>query len=200
MHHKIPTPGMSDRVFTILLASGRAAYARREFFTVTVPLDPPPAALAPRRALPRARRQRPARGERGSGGGGGGAPSSERFVRGAYVAVERVRCVRESEWREELAAGVPGARTAAAGRRGGGGKKAPAGGEKAGGGGGGAGERAGEPEYIYWDMATTADAGGKVPAALQKMGLASHVVVDVGLMFKWVQKWREGWAPEDQED
>jgi hypothetical protein len=192
MRHRIPTPGMSDRVFTILLASGRAAYARREFFTVTVPLDAPPAALAPAARFPA-----PDGGgwPRGGGGSGGGGAASDRFVRGAYVAVERVRCVRESEWREELARGVPGARTAAGGKAGRGKKKAPAESND-----GGAGEKAGEPEYIYWDMATTADAGGKVPPALQKMGLASHVVVDVGLMLKWVQKWREGWAPEDQED
>jgi hypothetical protein len=167
MHHKIPTPGMADRVFTILLASGRAAYARREFVNVTVPLDGLPADLAPGAHYPVR---------------DGGDP--DKFVRGAYVAVERVRAVPESEWREELRKGVPGAKTAAAGA----GKKGKAGKTAATQDGG----EQEEPEYIYWDMATTADAGGKVPPALQKMGLASHVVIDVGLMLKWVQKSREG--------
>jgi hypothetical protein len=194
MRHRIPTPGMADRVFTILLASGRAAYARREFFNVTVPLDALPAGLAPAARFP---------ARDGHGGPDGKPPSPEKFARGAYVAVERVRCVRESEWREDLRKGVPGAKTAiAADKKAGKGKKggkeeAPAEGKTGGGDDKGAGGPAEEPEYIYWDMATTADAGGKVPPALQKMGLAAHVVIDVGLLLKWVQKNREAQTRED---
>jgi hypothetical protein len=160
MHHRIPTPGMADRVFTILVASAAARYAPREFVTVTVPLDALPASMAP-------------------GTRWGGAEGAK-VVRGAYVAVERVRCVSGDEWRRELEAGTPGAKTAVDGKTG-----------------GGAGGGEGEGEYIFWDMATTADAGGSVPGVLQKMGLASHVVVDVGLMLSWVEKRRQGFLDEE---
>jgi hypothetical protein len=172
MHHKIPTPGMADRVFTILVVSGRALYARREFFTVTVPLDPLPAGAA--------------RAAHWSGD----RPEAAKVVHGAYVAVERVRCVREDEWEADVANGVPGARTA----RSAGAKKKKKKGGKAPASQGADGEHNGvgeAPQYVYWDMATTADAGGKVPAVLQKMGLASHVVVDVGLLLEWTRKSRE---------
>lgn len=169
MHHKIPTPGMDDRVFTILVASGRALFARREFFVVTVPLDPLPASMAPRTRWP----------------GDDGGKKPPRVVRGAYAAVERVRCVAESEWVADQRAGVAGAKTAARGKKPAGQKQDPL-----------AAADGTEPQYVYWDMATTADAGGKVPLGLQKLGLAGHVVVDVGLFCKWVDKWRDAHEPE----
>ena len=48
---------------------------------------------------------------------------------------------------------------------------------------------------ILWDMATTSDAKGNLPMAVQKLGVPGAIVKDVGLFLGWVERRRQA-APE----
>ena len=48
--------------------------------------------------------------------------------------------------------------------------------------------RKGKEGQIEWIMATSSDAKGNVPMALQKMGIPGAIVKDVGLFLSWIRK------------
>lgn len=47
---------------------------------------------------------------------------------------------------------------------------------------------------IWWEMATASDAGGWLPMGVQKMGVPTAVVKDVGFFIGWAEKKRRGQA------